>query len=216
MQHDFQVLDSELLVDAPIIALRRDQVVMPGGTSASREVVEHFGAVAVVAFREGKIFLVEQYRHSIGQRLMELPAGLLDYVDEEALDCAQRELREEAGLAAKKWSVLLDLATSPGFCDEAVRVFLAQDLLEVERPMLEDEEADMSTSWVDVEAAVAQVFRGEIANAIAVAGILAVYQVLQGGYALRGTNSAFSLRLTRLAARRKAAPGADMKKIARG
>lgn len=123
MAHDFKVLDSQLLVEAPIIALRRDEVVMPGGVSASREVVEHLGAVAVVAVdSDERIAMVYQYRHSVGKRLWELPAGLLDVRGEDELTGAQRELQEEAGLSAQTWSVLTDLVTSPGFCEEAVRV----------------------------------------------------------------------------------------------
>lgn len=79
MPHNFTVTHSELLVDAPILALRRDTVTMPGGGDAKREIVEHLGAVAVVALDEGnRIALVTQYRHSVKRRLQELPAGILD------------------------------------------------------------------------------------------------------------------------------------------
>ena len=102
MAHDFKVLDSQLLVDAPILALRRDEVVMPGDVSASREVVEHLGAVAVVALdSDERIAMVYQYRHSVGKRLWELPAGLLDVRGEDELTGAKRELQEEAGLSAQ-------------------------------------------------------------------------------------------------------------------
>ena len=89
---------------------------MPGGGLADREIVEHFGAVAVVALdKENRLIMVEQYRHSVRQRLLELPAGLLDIAGEDELEAAQRELAEEAGLAAQDWGVLVDLVTSPGF-----------------------------------------------------------------------------------------------------
>mgnify|MGYP002759404958 FL=1 len=150
-RHQFKVTDSELLIDAPILALRRDTVTMPGGTTATREVVEHFGAVAVVAVDENdRIAMVEQYRHTVGRRLWELPAGLLDFDGEDALTTAKRELVEEAGLEAENWSVLVDLVTSPGFAEEAVRVFLATGLSETERPEAEDEEADMELSLIHI------------------------------------------------------------------
>lgn len=134
MSHDFEVVGSELLLDAPIIAVRRDEVVMPGGTTAFREVVEHFGAVAIVAIDDAeRIAMVHQYRRSVDRRLWELPAGLLDIKGEDELTGARRELQEEAGLAAQDWSVLADIITSPGFCEEAVRVFLARDLSEAPR-----------------------------------------------------------------------------------
>ena len=93
MPHEFRTVGSELLVDAPIIAVRRDDVVMPGDVVAQREIVEHLGAVAVVALDEdNRVAMVEQYRHSVGKRLWELPAGLLDVKGEDELSGAQREL----------------------------------------------------------------------------------------------------------------------------
>ena len=80
-QHHFDILDSEVLLDAPIIAVRRDTLRMPGGGTGKREIVEHFGAVAVVAFDGANIALVHQYRHSVQRRLWELPAGILDIAD---------------------------------------------------------------------------------------------------------------------------------------
>ena len=212
MAHDFKVLNSQLLVEAPIIALRRDEVVMPGGVSASREVVEHLGAVAVVAVdSDERIAMVYQYRHSVGKRLWELPAGLLDVRGEDELTGAQRELQEEAGLSARTWSVLTDLVTSPGFCEEAVRVFLASELSDV--PRMEatgDEEADMEVAWVGLDEAVEKVLRGDIVNSIACSGILAAYAVLRGGKRTRSVEEPFDLRPTSMSSRRT---GADLKQL---
>lgn len=81
---------------------------MPDGGCADREIIEHFGAVAVVALDEdNRLIMVEQYRHSVQQRLLELPAGLLDVAGEDELVAAQRELGEEAGLAAQDWGCSL-------------------------------------------------------------------------------------------------------------
>lgn len=217
--HEYTVTDSELLVETPIIALRRDSVVMPGGGEAKREIVEHFGAVAVVAVDDGgRVAMVEQYRHAVGRRLRELPAGILDIADEPELECAKRELLEEAGLVADEWEVLVDLVTSPGFADEAVRVFLARGLSAAERPEAEDEEADMTLHWVGLEDACDAVLRSEIVNSIAVAGILAATARGQGaGPSSAGagdTSRPFDLRPVRLAERRKAlGSGADMKQL---
>lgn len=215
MAHSFAVTESAVLVDAPIIALRRDRVVMPGGVEANREIVEHFGAVAIAAIDDhGRIALVEQYRHSVKRRLLELPAGILDVHGEEELATAQRELQEEAGLAASEWGVLVDLVTSPGFAEEAVRVFIARGLTEVARPEAEHEEADMSLQWMDLDDARAAVLRGEIVNSIAVAGILAASEVAAGRASARDTSTPFDLRPVSLAARR-AEQGIvpDMKRI---
>lgn len=211
MAHDFQVLDSELIFDAPIVAVRRDTLSMPGGNTADREIIEHLGAVAVVALDEDRrIAMVRQYRHSVGQRLWELPAGLLDVKGEDELSGAQRELQEEAGLAAQKWEVLMDMVTSPGFCEEAVRIFLARGLSESSALHdTGDEEADMDFAWVDLDEAVDKVLGGEIVNSVACAGILSAYATIIGGKPTRSVNALFDLRPTHMAARRS---GPDLKK----
>lgn len=213
--HEFTVTDSELLIQSPILAVRKDTLIMPGGGKATREIVEHFGAVAIVAFDGENIALVRQYRHCVQDRLWELPAGLLDIADEDALTGARRELVEEAGLEAGDWSVLTDLITSPGFCDEAVRVYLARDLTRVEQPVADgDEEADMTMRWFPLTNARDMVFSGGIVNSIAIAGILAADAVIAGRVGARGTDAPFRFRPTALAERRKAAGiTPDMKKL---
>lgn len=174
--HEFSIADSETVYVGNILALRADVVRMPGGGTARREVVEHFGAVAVVALDdEGRIVLIHQYRHPFGRRLWELPAGLLDFGGEEPHVSAARELVEEVGLAAESWRTLVDLDSAPGFCDESVRVFLAAGLTEVERPEAHDEEADLTVRRFALSDAVAKVYSGEICNSISVAGILAAH-----------------------------------------
>lgn len=212
MAHDFKVLSSQLLFDAPIIAVRKDELAMPNEQVAYRDVVEHMGAVAVAAVNDaGEIAMVHQYRHAVKRRLWELPAGLLDVKDESELAGAQRELVEEAGLKAAQWSVLADIVTSPGFCEETARVYLAQDLIEVERPeAFGDEEADMDFAWIKLDEAVAKVLAGEINNSIAVTGIFAAWQVLNGHGQARDVAAPFDLRPTSIATRRS---GPDLKKI---
>ena len=211
MAHDFKVLSSQLLFDAPIIAVRKDELAMPNEQVAYRDVVEHMGAVAVAAVNNaGEIAMVHQYRHAVKRRLWELPAGLLDLKDESELAGAQRELVEEAGLKAAQWSVLADIVTSPGFCEETARVYLAQDLTEVERPeACGDEEADMDFAWIKLDEAVAKVLAGEINNSIAVTGIFAAWQVLNGHGQARDVTAPFDLRPTSIATRRS---GPDLKK----
>lgn len=147
---------------------------MPGGGSARREVVEHYGAVGIVALDDdGNVVLVYQYRHPLGRRLWELPAGLLDMGEEAPHLTAARELAEEAGLAAAHWQTLIDIDSAPGFSDESVRIFLATGLTEIGRPDAHDEEADLVLKRVPLADAVRMVFDGEIVNSLAVAGILA-------------------------------------------
>ena len=189
MGHDYRLQRSERVYDGRVISLRRDELAMPGETTAWRDVVEHPGAVAVVALDEaGQVVLVRQYRHPVGRALDELPAGLLDKADEPAVETARRELAEEAGLAADTWHVLVDLLTSPGMTDEATRVFLARGLREVHREVQEHEEAELTSFRRPLGEVVDGVLAGEYENALLVAGVLAADRAASAGW--RGLRAA--------------------------
>jgi 8-oxo-dGTP pyrophosphatase MutT (NUDIX family) len=177
-QAGYPVVGTKSIFRGRVISMRLDQVEMSDGVVVEREVVAHPGAVGVVAIDDdGKLLLVNQYRHPVRARLDELPAGLLDVDDEPALQAAKRELAEEAAVTASDWHVLLDLHTSPGFSDEAIRLFLARGItpvLEAERYRPEHEEITLTVERVPVAEAVRRVYAGELTNAAAVAGILAV------------------------------------------
>jgi 8-oxo-dGDP phosphatase len=204
-EHVFETASSETLHTGNIFALRRDEVRMPGGNLATREVVEHYGAVAIVAMDDSKnIPMVYQYRHAFRRRLWELPAGLLDVAGEPPHLTAARELREEVGLQAGTWRVLVDLNTAPGFSDESVRVYLATELSEVDRPKAHDEEADMTMRWVPIDEAARLVIGGEVLNSIAVAGILAAHAVTTGVAEPRPVDSPWIDKPTAFVARKAA------------
>ncbi|WP_319452505.1 MULTISPECIES: NUDIX hydrolase [unclassified Mycobacterium] len=200
-EHEFTTVSSQTLHVGKIFALRADEVLMPGGGTARREVVEHFGAVAIVALDEaGDVVLVHQYRHPVERRLWELPAGLLDMGDEPPHVTAARELEEEAGLAAEQWHVLVDVISAPGFSDESVRVFLATGLTDVGRPEAHDEEADLTVRRMPLSEAVDLVFAGEIVNSLAVAGILAAH-AMGDAESLRSVDAPWVDRSTKFRAR---------------
>lgn len=204
-EHIFETTSSETLHTGKIFALRADRVRMPSGQVVTREVVENYGAVAIVAMDDaGRVALVYQYRHPFGRRLWELPAGLLDVDGEAPHVSAARELREEVGLAAENWQLLVDLDSAPGFSDESVRVFLATSVREIERPEAHDEEADMTMEWVSLADAVRRVFSGEIVNSLAVSGLLAAHAVAGGIAAARPVDTPWIDRSTAFRARKEA------------
>ena len=192
--HGYEVLARETVYEGRVISLERDTVAMPGGGDSVRELVRHPGAVAVVAVDdEDRVVLVRQYRHPFGEHLWELPAGLRDADGEPPLETAKRELAEEALLSAARWSLLTTSYSSPGFCDEQVLIYLAEELSTVERPdgfVVEHEELDMTVERVPLDAAVQRIFDGDIRNASAIIGLLAAAQARSGHPRLRSPDSA--------------------------
>ncbi|GHJ29349.1 MULTISPECIES: NUDIX domain-containing protein [Streptomyces] len=164
-------------------SVRTDEVVMPDGSRATRDYQVHPGSVAVLALDEdGRVIVLRQYRHPVRQRLWEIPAGLLDVPGENPLHAAQRELYEEAHVKAEDWRVLVDVYTSPGGCDEAVRIFLAREIsaAEGERFEVADEEADMELARVSLEELVRGALAGELHNNCLAVGALALQAALAG------------------------------------
>jgi 8-oxo-dGDP phosphatase len=196
---DFTVVSSTPRFSGRVFSIRTDRLRMPDGTESDRDIVVHPGAVAVVALDEqDRVVMVRQFRQPVAQLLDELPAGLLDVHGEPALVGAQRELFEEAAVRADTWHVLIDLYTSPGMTDEAIRIYLARGLTEVpvgDRYAGHDEEATMTLHRVPLDDAVADVLAGRITNAAAAAGILASATARAGGWvALRPADAAWSAR----------------------
>lgn len=205
--HEFDVVASEDIHIGRVVGLRIDDVVMPGGTVGRREIVEHLGAVAIVAVdADEQVTLISQYRHPIGRRLLELPAGLLDVAAEDPVVTAQRELREEAGLTAERWDTLVDTAASTGFTDEVVRVYLARDLTVVDREIAGgDEEADIVLARMPLADAVRRVLAGELINGATVGGVLAAHAVLTGATEPRPADAPWRDRPTAFAKRKHGA-----------
>lgn len=177
--HDYRTVASREIFEGRVVRLRIDTLTMPGGGTADREICGHDDAAAVVAVdSEGRMILVHQYRHAVGERLWELPAGLCDVEGEPPLETARRELVEEAGIEADEWQSVVEIVPSPGFCTERVHVYLATGLRDVGRPEAQHEEADMEVARMPMADAVDAVMEGRIVNGIAVAGILAARALL--------------------------------------
>jgi 8-oxo-dGTP pyrophosphatase MutT (NUDIX family) len=140
-------IDSKTVYEGKIATVRVDEFRHPDGSTATREVVGHPGAVAVIAHDDLHIYLVRQPREAVGEgSLLELPAGKLDVPGESPLDCAKRELAEEVGKGASEWLELKRLYTSPGFTDEEVIVYLATDLNDASAEADEEERLEI-VAW---------------------------------------------------------------------
>ncbi|HEY3529831.1 MAG TPA: NUDIX hydrolase [Nocardioides sp.] len=167
-----------------LMALRLDEVRRPGADAEApfdRWVFEHPGAVIVLAVDdEERACCLRQYRHPAGGRFVELPAGLRDAGDEDPLETAQRELREEVELEAGDWRLLFDLYPSAGITDERQVCYLARDLRPAGRGDFtpEHEEADMERFWVPVDDLVDAVLSGRVSESPVAACVLA-YSVLR-------------------------------------
>ena len=147
-----------------------------GPYTIQRDYVRHMGAVAILAVNEsGEVLTIRQYRQPVGAYLIEIPAGLLDNAAEDPCIAAQRELLEEANCIATRWSVLTDFFTSPGSTSEAVRIYLAEGVQEVESRDIEldDEESEIQIRWVKLEEAIGYIERGLWQSPTLVLGILA-------------------------------------------
>ena len=160
-----------------VVAVRQDTIQRPGHDEDAfhRLVVEDPGAVVVLAIDEAdRVVALRQYRHPVGMRLIELPAGKLDKPGEDPLVAAQRELREEAALEASDWTHLMTTYASPGITSETHALFLARGLREIARDFdLHHEEADMTLERVALADLIEAIFDGRVADAPLVTAVLA-------------------------------------------
>jgi 8-oxo-dGTP pyrophosphatase MutT (NUDIX family) len=167
--------------ESSYVSLRVDTLRGEGGSGFERAVVEHPGAVGVVALDDaGRVLLLRQYRHAVEQRLLQIPAGLRDVPGEPPVETAGRELAEEGQVRAARWRELLTLLPSPGLTDERWVVYLAEDLAPAPHPegfVAEHEEAAMSLVWVPLDEAVRAVFDGRLTDTMAAASLLATVAI---------------------------------------
>jgi ADP-ribose pyrophosphatase len=165
-----RTISSQRAWDGRLISLRVDQVELPSGRRASREIVEHPGAVAMLAWDGERVGLVRQWRQAAGAELLEIPAGSLEE-GEEPLSTATRELAEELGMSARGWTAGPAFFTAPGFCTEYLSLFLATGLAPADGETEPDEEG-LSVSWLTIDEALRAIDDGRIRDAKSVAGIL--------------------------------------------
>lgn len=169
-----KVLSTSRIYDGRIINLRLDEVELPDGRHARREVVEHPGASVIVPVdQQGRVYLVRQYRDAAAGELLELPAGKLE-PGEEPLACARRECLEELGLEAGSWTHLASFYSSPGFCDELLHCFLAREL----RQGVSDADRDEFLTPESWPLANLAELLGQLKDAKSIAGLLLAQRAL--------------------------------------
>lgn len=141
----------------------------PDGRAATREVVEHPGAVAILAWDGERLAVVRQWRHAAGAALLEIPAGTME-PGEEPMVTARRELAEETAVSASTWVEGPSFYTAPGFCTERLTLFLATRLSAADVAPPDDEDLDLS--WLTLRDALSAIDGGAIADAKSIVGIL--------------------------------------------
>jgi ADP-ribose pyrophosphatase len=168
-----RVISSKEVFAGPIFKVVSQEVQEPDGVRVHRDVVQHRGSIVILAVdnsaREPRVLLERQYRHAAGARLWELPAGSLEE-GEDKLAAAKRELMEETGYSARKWSKALYFFVSPGFLTESMQVFLAQGLTKGKAQPEDDER--IAVRFVTLSQAVQMVTSGKIIDAKTIAPIL--------------------------------------------
>lgn len=173
MNFEEKQLKEEYLYKGKIINLRRDEVRLPDGGTAFREVVEHKGGVCVAALTENdEILFVRQFRYPYREVTLEIPAGKRDSQNEDPLLCGKRELREETGAVAEKYLSLGELYPTPGYCGEVIHMYAATGLSYGECDPDDDE--FLSVERIPLEKAVDMVLSGEIKDAKTQAAVLKV------------------------------------------
>lgn len=175
-RYPVDILESERVFDGAVWDVVRDRFSYRDGVLV-REYQDHPGAVAILAQDDdGRVLLIKQYRHPIGFRDWELPAGLLDVAGEDPLDAAKRELTEEVDLVAREWSPLCQFFSSPGGSSELITVYRAQAISAADGTFARtDEEADLEMLWVPIEDVVTAVLDRRLRNSILAISVLTAH-----------------------------------------
>ena len=157
-------LKREKIFEGHVLELVRDTVLLPNGTEATREMCLHVGAVAIIPLlSDGRVIMERQYRYPHSRVFLEIPAGKLDSKDEDPTLAAKRELREETGALAERWTFLGELDTTPALIDEKIRMYLAEDIKFGERELDSDEFLDVEL--IPLKELYSMVMSGEIKDA---------------------------------------------------
>lgn len=171
MQFEEKTVKKTYLFNGKILNLRRDEVVLPDGKGAIREVVEHSGGSAVLCVKDGKILLVKQFRYPYKEEVWEIPAGKIND-GETPEQTAIRELEEEGGIKADRVIKMFDVYPSPGYTDEIIRIYKAEGLTKTELKL--DEGEFLSGAWFTRDEVEKMIFNGAIKDGKTLIAILSL------------------------------------------
>ena len=166
-----KTVKEEYLYNGKILSLRKDQIVLPNGNPAIREVVEHSGGSAVLCEVDGKILLVKQFRYPYKEEVLEIPAGKIN-AGETPEQTAIRELEEEGGMKAERVEKMIDVYPSPGYTDEIIRIYKAVNPKKTQMNLDEDE--FLTGEWIEKEKLKQMIENGQIKDAKTLIALLKI------------------------------------------
>ena len=166
----FELIKSETILQGRAFKIRRDYLKTPDGRETRLEIIEHGGSVVLIPIDDdGNLLFVRQYRHAVGEDLLELPAGTRDG-DEPFEECAAREIREETGLQAGKLQKVGEFYLAPGYSSEFMVVFLATGLKD--NPLDADDDEFLEVEKIHIKKAIQMAEQGDILDAKSLAALL--------------------------------------------
>ncbi|MEG0529256.1 MAG: NUDIX hydrolase [Bacilli bacterium] len=173
-----KTIKENYIYNGKIINLRKDDIVLPDGNNAIREIVEHPGGVGIIAINDkNEVALVNQFRYPYKKVILEIPAGKKDSKTEKPVECAIRELKEETGVEAKNYIFLGNIYPTPGYCEEIIDIFLATDLTYGEcKP---DEDEFLEVKYINIDKIVSMIMSNEISDAKTIIGVFKAIEYLK-------------------------------------
>lgn len=166
------------LYEGRVFKLFRENVTLNNGVTVDLDIIRHPGASAMIPMSgNDNVILIKQYRHAIGDFIWEIPAGTLD-PNETPLECAKRELIEETGFSANTWQKLGEITPVPGYSNELIHIFLANDLMPAEQDLDKDEVLDVHE--VPLGKAIEMIHEGAIRDSKTISGLFMAINRLKG------------------------------------
>lgn len=171
-------VSSETIYDGNVLHVREDMVELPNKNLASRELIRHIGAVCVIPVTDdGRVIVERQFRYPVNRVILEIPAGKLDSADEDRLEAAKRELREETGMTAEKWTDIGEYLPAPAYSDERITMYLATGLHSGEQDLDDDEFLEVFR--VPLKELVDDVMAGKISDGKTQIAVLKAWEIMK-------------------------------------